>query len=292
MTQGVNPVAQQRRLRAELRRLREAASMTQQQVASNLEWSLSKVIRIETGVVGISLTDLRAMLYEYGVTERDRINELADMARASRQEAWWDKYRPHFDREFITYLGLEASATIIRQFQNLVIPGLLQTPDYARVVIDLFSDDDKLDEVNILVQTRVERQRRLTEEPGPKMFFVVDESTIRRLIGGPAVMREQLNRLKELNAKPNISIQVIPFGRGAHVGMRESFEVMEFTGGDDDYAVSLDRIKSSLIQNDPEASSEWVERFYELENLAEPASQLDAMIDRVLAETFDEHTAP
>lgn len=287
MTEGINPVAQQRRLRAELRRLRDEAELTQQTVAADLEWSLSKVIRMETGVVGISLTDLRALLQEYGVTDKARIDELAAMARVARQDGWWGKYRPYFDRRFITFLGLEASATVIRQFQHLLIPGLLQTPDYARAVVSTFSDD--LDRTNRLVQTRADRQRRLDEDPGPKLFFIVDESTILRQIGGPSVMREQLIRIRDLNDRPNISIQILPFTRGAHIGMRESFEVMEFAGDEDSYAVDLDRVgNSELIQNDPEKSSTWVENFYELEALAAPASELTLMVNKVLATSFNE----
>lgn len=285
MTQGYhgNPVTQQRRLRTELRRLREGVGKTQQQVADELEWSLSKVIRIETGVVNITRTDLKVLLDLYEVGDKDRADELQAMARASRQEAWWDEYRQDFDRRFVTFIGFEQSASIIRQFQLLLIPGLLQTEDYARAVITALGTVESRIELNVRV--RMERQKLLDAAPGPKMFFIMDEAAIRRQVGGSSVMRAQLLHLKELNQRPNIRIQIIPFGKGAHLGMHGSFAILEFP--DDDYVVDVEHIHNSvLIQNSPDEASTYVENFYELERLASPTRELDSMIDRVLAETW------
>lgn len=290
MARDRNPIIQGRRLRAELRHLRDELDLTQQQVADELEWSLSKLIRIETGVVGVTITDLRALLQTYRVTDQARIDELAALARASRQEAWWDKYRPYFGRRFLTYLGLEESATRIYAYQQLVIPGLLQTEDYARTVIAAYSEDVDLDRLNRSVRARMERQQLLTEADGPKMAFIVDEAAIRRWVGGSEVMRPQLNQLKELNRLRNVSIRVVPFSRGAHAGVRGSFTVLELESDDNnDYAVDIEQARTSeLIQNDPEEAVKFLETFSELEKVASPSSELDTMIDRVLAEYIDE----
>lgn len=277
-----NPVAAQRRLRVELRHLRERQHLTQQQVADALEISLSKVIRMENGIVHIQRNDLDALLRLYEVTEKKQIEDLLAIARASRQEAWWDRYRSEYNRRFITTIGLEASASIIRQFQLLLIPGLLQTEDYARTIIGTYDTGE--DGINLGVRVRMERQQLLDADLGQKLFFIVDEAAIRRQVGGPSVMREQLVRLKELNRRPNISIQVIPFSKGAYLGIRGSFKIFEFDDGDD-YAVDVEQSYDSvLIQNSPEESSMYIENFYVLEELASGPDELDKLIDSVLAE--------
>src|SRR5256885_4093000 len=142
MAQLETPVTQQRRLRAELKRAREQSGMTQKEVAEALDWSPSKVIRIETGAVIISTSDLMALLPHYGVTDRKRIDTLVEVARASRKQAWWDDYRPYYDQQFLTFLGYEASTIRMRAFQALLVPGLLQTPAYTNAIMRAYTDDD------------------------------------------------------------------------------------------------------------------------------------------------------
>ncbi|MEU5692842.1 helix-turn-helix transcriptional regulator [Actinosynnema sp. NPDC020468] len=280
MAQATNPVAQQRRLRTELRRARDRANRTQRDVAEELDWSTSKIIRIETGAVNISTTDLRALLAFYG-EPAERIAELVEVAKASRQQAWWDKYKGKLSKELSALLELESATSLIRQFQTLVIPGLLQTEDYAREILRLYSREDELD---FKVKTRLERQRLVLEEGGPKAFFVIDEAALRRWVGGPAVFRAQLEHLKELNRRPAVSIQVLTFDKGVHRGIRGNFEVFEFPD-DQDHVVYLEWPSGvQVIQNDTAQASNFVEIFLELEGLAEPSDRLDAVIDRLLEE--------
>src|SRR6184192_3844997 len=126
MLGGRNPVTERRRLLAELRRLRAAAGLTQKQVSTALEWSMSKVIRIEGGTVGISITDLKALLALYGVQDPEVVENLAGAARAAREKAWWDDYRPHVHPELIDFIAVEAAATSMAEYQNFVVPGILQ----------------------------------------------------------------------------------------------------------------------------------------------------------------------
>ncbi|TCO62472.1 helix-turn-helix domain-containing protein [Actinocrispum wychmicini] len=292
MSQGANPVIQKRRLRSELRQIREDAGMFQKDVADALEWSVSKLIRIETGAVGISKTDLIALLQHYGVTDRKRVDELIEVSRSSRQNAWWDKYREHHPPQFLTFLGFEASAKVLRQFQVLTLPGLLQTREYARAMIEISPTTPE--QTSMGVDLRLERQRLLqvTDDP-PKLFFIVDEAVLRRQVGGPEVMRAQLERLKELNHRPNISIQVARFGIGAYIGMRGAFTVFEFPYEDEDYAVLLEYShRDELVPNDPEQAAEFVEIFYELESVSSPKSDTDRIIDDVLATFPSDEPAP
>ncbi|MFD1148669.1 helix-turn-helix domain-containing protein [Saccharothrix hoggarensis] len=288
---GRNPVTQQRQLRAELRAAREAAKLRQKDAADRLEWSLSKLIRIETGAVGISLTDLRALLQLYGVTDESTVEQLVDMARSGKQQAWWDRYRPRLPQPFVTFLGLEDSTTLIRQFQPLFVPGLLQTEDYARSVVSLYSPDDT-DGIERGVEIRMERQDKFYDKGDQQAFFILDESALRRQIGTPQVMRKQLVRLKELNRLPFVSIQVIGFDKGLHRGMESAFTVFEFPAGDDqDHAIYIDQAgksRSILIQNSPEDASRYVEAFIELEAVATPSDELDIFIDRIITDSFNE----
>jgi transcriptional regulator with XRE-family HTH domain len=275
-----NPLVQQRRLLAELRRIREDVGFPQKQVADALEWSVSKMIRIETGAVAISKSDLIALLHHYGVKDQKRVDGLIGMARNSRRGAWWDNYRDQFPQQFISFIAFEASSRLIRQFQALFIPGLLQTRDYARSIFSVYGTSP--DQASAGVEVRLERQRVLQQPDPPGMFFILDEAVLRRWVGGPGVMREQLNRLKELNRRPHVTIQIVRFQAGAHAGMKGSFVIFELPP-DGDYAVLLEYgHRDVLVQNHPEETSNFVETFYELEDLAEPASKTGEIIDEVL----------
>ncbi|MFT7841415.1 helix-turn-helix transcriptional regulator [Saccharothrix sp. BKS2] len=281
---GSNPVALRRRLRTELKKARERKSLKQKDVALALDWSQSKVIRIESGTVNVSTTDLRALLAFYGIDDAVVVDELVELAKASRKSAWWDVHRPLLSSEAIKLLGLEASTTVIRQFQALLVPGLLQTEAYARATLSQYVDKAKVDPLALI---RMERQRILAGEDAAEAFFILDEAAIRRWVGGPEVIREQLEHLKEMNRRPNVTIQVITFDKGVHLGMQGSFTVFEFPAEQQDYAVFLERPGGTeVIENDVNVGPQFVESFMQLEELAMPSSELDAVIDRVLAEVL------
>ncbi|MEJ2854467.1 MULTISPECIES: helix-turn-helix domain-containing protein [unclassified Saccharothrix] len=268
-------------MRAELRKARDRAGRTQREVADALDWSTSKVIRIETGAVNISTTDLRALLQFYG-EPTDVIEELVQTARAGRQRVWWDRYKQNISSEMVTLLEFESSTSLIRQFQSLIIPGLLQTEEYARAVLGLYFPEDQLE---YRVKLRMERQRILDGDDAVKSFFVMDEASLRRWVGGPAVMRAQLQRLKEWAKRPNISIQVLTFDKGIYRGMRGNFEVFEFPTEDQDHVVYLEWPGGdTVIQNNPRQVSNYVEIFLEMEALATTPDEFDALVDRLMGE--------
>lgn len=276
-----NPVVQQRRLRSELRKIRDAKHLVQKEVAQALDWSVSKLIRIETGVVGLTKVDLMALLRHYEVDDKERVDELLEIARISKQSAWWDKYREHFGAQFITFLGYEASAKVIRQFHSLAVPGLLQTREYANALMTSYKESPE--KISLGVDVRLERQRVFDQEDAPKFFFILDEAVVRRAVGGPNVMREQLQRIKELSHKDNISIQIARFDIGGYAGMKGSFTVFELPYEDEDYAVLLEHANGDvLVQNNPAEASEFVETFYELEAAASPKADTIKILDEVL----------
>ena len=281
-----SPVVQQRWLRSELRRARERSSATQKDVADALDWSTSKVIRIETGAVGVSTTDLRALLAFYGITDKAVIDQMIEAAKGLRREAWWDRYRGSLSPQFLTEISYEASSIRLRQYQTQVVPGLLQTEQYARQLMSVF--DEEPGRIELGVRVRLERQEQLIREGGPELYFVLDEAVIRRWMGGPDVLRRQLNHLRVVAERPNVHIQVLPFSAGGHRGMFGSFTLFEFPLEEQDFAVRVEHSGPDvLIRDNPEEISFYLETFFELEAIALPKGDLDTVIDKVLSELPD-----
>jgi transcriptional regulator with XRE-family HTH domain len=230
-----SPVVQRRRLRTELRKARQDAGLTQEQVAAAMDWSLSKVIRIEAGSVGISTNDLKVLLAHYQLDDPDLTSELVTLARAARERSWWSVYRDVAPSALLQLIGYEAASFIVRNFETLLVPGLLQTEEYARTVIGALDEGAAADRVNSLVEIRMRRQEQLDRDDPPLLFFILDEAVVRRLMGGRDIMRRQIRHLVETAARPNVTIEIVPFSAGTHPALRGPFVIVEFPDpGDDD----------------------------------------------------------
>lgn len=200
-----------------------------------MDWSLSKMIRIEAGTVGISTTDLKALLDHYEVDDPDLRSQLVALARAARERSWWSVYRDVALPGVLQLIGYEAASHIIRNFETLLIPGLLQTEDYARAVVPSLEEGTTAERVDTLVEIRMRRQEQVDRDDPPLMFFILDEAAVRRLAGSRNVMRRQIHYLIEMAAKPNVTIEIVPFTVGTHPGLRGPFVIVEFPDpGDDD----------------------------------------------------------
>ncbi|MFD9704105.1 helix-turn-helix domain-containing protein [Lentzea sp. NPDC059081] len=267
-----------------LRQAREDLKLTQDSVAEALDWHKSKINRIEQGKSGISVTDLRALLLHYGITESTRVNELVDLARATKRPDWMAKYRG-LPKGFAQFVELESVAIRCRYVQTLLIPGMLQTVGYATAIVS--GGGGTADEVKNGVDIRMHRQT-LVGPDGPEMFFIIDESALHRTIGGPDVMREQLNRIKELAATEQISIQIVPFSAGMHPAMRGSFSILEFNEVEEDYSLFLEELyQESLVQDNSEEVRKYLAYFFQLEEFALPASETPRVIDERLKQLAD-----
>ncbi|MTD53487.1 helix-turn-helix domain-containing protein [Amycolatopsis pithecellobii] len=236
MKRGQGPTIRRRRLASELRRLREAADLTIDEVGEKLECSASKVSRIETGHVGVTPRDARDMLELYGLTGDER-EALVQLAREARKPGWWHAYKEVFTG---TFVGLEADASSLRAFQALIVPGLLQTEPYAREVIRAMRPDSEESEVERRVAARVARQQLLSDPTPPDYWAVIDEAVLHRMVGGPEVMGQQAKRLLEVGQSPHVTIQVVPFGAGAHPGMEGPFLILGFPEQADQDVVYVD----------------------------------------------------
>ena len=224
MSRGHSPTVRRRRLSSELRRLRESARLTIEEVSEKLECSASKISRMETGHVGVTPRDARDMLELYGIAEDER-EALVQLAREARKKGWWHAYNEVFTGAFV---GLESEASSLRAFQALLVPGLLQTEDYTRAVIRAIRPDAGEADIEQRVAARLARQRLLTCADPPEYWAVIDEGALRRTVGGPEVMRAQLRRLGEVAALPNVTLQVVPFRAGAHSGLEGPFLILGF----------------------------------------------------------------
>lgn len=265
MGNGASPLVQRRRLRAELRRARQERNLTQEQVANDMEWSLSKMIRIEGASTGISTNDLKALLRLYQITDTERTEELTALARAARERSWWSAYRDVAPPALLQLIEYESSASVVRQFETLFIPGILQTEDYARIVIqDYYDEKPASGRVSALVNLRVRREELLDREDPPQFSFILDEAAVRRLIGGHSVMRRQVRRLIELAELPNVTIEIVPFKVGLHPGMGGPFEVIEFADALDEDVVFLESPRGDFISDDPEETLRYREAFEQL----------------------------
>lgn len=224
MTDRRSPTVRRRRLGFELRRRREAAGATIDYVAERLECSASKISRIETGHSGATPRDVRDMLELYGVTGAES-DELVQIARDARLKGWWHPYSTVLTS---AYVGLETEARAIREYVQQVVPGLLQTEEYARAMIRAARPDVGVGEVERRVRVRMQRQSLLRQEDAVELWAVLDEAVVSRPVGGDAVMRRQLDRLVEAARLPSVTLQILPFQAGAHAGMDGTFAILIF----------------------------------------------------------------
>jgi transcriptional regulator with XRE-family HTH domain len=244
-----------------LRDARNKAGLTQRDVARRLEWSPSKVIRIESGQVAISTVDLRALLREYSVEDMGVIEGLVELARSSKKQSW-SQYRDVLTPEAMDYFGYEASAYIVRQYEPLLVPGLLQTEGYTRSILEeVYGNSETGTERRL--DSRKARQELLERDDHPQLFFILDEAVIRRQVGGPEVMSRQLDRLTELSRRDRVSIQVFPFAAGAYPGMAGPFTHLEFASDDD--VVYLESRSDAIVKEDVGEAARYLEIFQDLE---------------------------
>jgi transcriptional regulator with XRE-family HTH domain len=214
-------------LARELRALREAAGISHADIAEVLGCSESKIYKMESGSIGVGRGDLLVMLDRYHDTDEVHRQTLLDLQKQGKERGWWVKYG-QLPNPYSMYIGLESAATAVKNFQLAVVPGLLQTEEYARAIIMAQRVGDSNEEVDRRVKVRKARQACLTEEPPLDLWVILDESALRRQMGGKAVMRDQLDHLIAASRLPNVAIQVLPFSEGSHPGTLGSLSILEF----------------------------------------------------------------
>jgi len=222
-----SPTVRRRELGALLRKLRTEQGLTVEQAAGRLLFSMSKLSRMETGHGVATPRDIRDLCDLYGVTDEAERDHLTHLAVEGRQPGWWQSYELS---QFADYVGLESDAVSVKDYQSILMPGLLQTPDYARAVNEVVIPQPDPDKLGEQIEVRLRRQDRLRQHPPLRFWVVLDEAALHRVIGGPAVMEAQLEHLVEVSRLPNVTLQVISYSAGAHPAMDSTFNILEFAG--------------------------------------------------------------
>jgi hypothetical protein len=241
---NVNPTVRRRRLGQELRRLRELKGMTAEEVAERLLVSQSKISRLENGRRSISQRDVRDLCGVYEVEDHRIVDSLMQMAKDSRQQGWWHSFG---DIPYSVYIGLETDAASLRVYDPQVVPGLLQTRQYAEALIAGALPETAPADIEKRVQVRMRRQERISAADNPlRLWTVLDEAALRRVVGNRALMREQLDHLVEQSQLPHVTVQVIPFDMGAHPGLNGQYAILEFPDAADSSVVYIEGVTSDL----------------------------------------------
>ncbi|MEV4463513.1 helix-turn-helix transcriptional regulator [Micromonospora echinofusca] len=243
---GSGPTVLRMLLGAQLRRLRESSGVTREGAGWEIRASESKISRMELGRVGFKERDVADLLTLYGVTASEEREALLKLARDANSPGWWHRYGDVLPSWFQSYLGLEAAAVLIRSYEVQFVPGLLQTREYARAVVLLGHGRAAPAEIERRVALRMQRQRLLHRERPPQLWAVVDEAALRRPIGGPRVMRDQVAALIEATKSPNIRLQVIPFAAGGHAAAGGAFTILRFGDQELPDVVYIEQLTSAL----------------------------------------------
>ena len=288
MARSQNAAVSRRRIRSRLRALRGETKKTQREVALALDWSPTKLMRIEGGRVGISTTDLKAILTYYGLTDEGQVTDLVETARVSRSNTLAGTYRSALSKEFAEFLENEEAARIIRHFETGVIPGPLQTEDYSRAILTNYADGRlSSDVIEQRVEARLARRELILQSDGPEAFFILDEAALWRSVGAEsgnrAVMAQQLEDMMETARHPNITIQIMPFGLGAYPAMRQPFVILEFEEAADDDLLYLEGPEEELvIYDDPGRTEPYLHNFYDMEGKATSPDKAPESLEKAL----------
>ena len=281
---GGGPTVQRMLVGARLRRLRTEVGLTREEAAEAIRASEWKIHRLENGQVGFKDRDIADLLRLYQVTDPEEVAEFVTLAREANTPGWWRHYGDLLPSWFRTYVDLEAAAALIRTYEGQFVPGLLQTDAYMRAVVQGAHLEDQGEELGRRVRLRLARQTLLTTEQPPRLWAVVDEAALRRPVGGPEVMRGQLERLIEATKLPNVTLQVLPFEAGAHPAMVGSFSVLRFPDQELPDLIYLEHLTSALYLNKPEEVDQYL---HVMESICVRAAAPDQTVE-LLDEILDE----
>jgi hypothetical protein len=282
-----SPTALRMLLGANLRRLREAHGVSREDAGWKIRSSGSKISRMELGRVGFKERDVADLLTLYGLAEGEERDRLLALARKANTPAWWHRYGDVLPNWFQSYVGLEADATVIRSYEVQFVPGLLQTREYATAVVLLGHRGATAQEIERRVHLRMARQQLLTRPDPPQLWLVVDESAVRRPVGGVKVMRGQLEALLEVARLPHVRLQVIPFRAGGHPAAGGSFSILRFPDPGLPDVVYIEQLTSAVYLDKPEDVEQYATAMEVLCTTAEPPAATPDLLNGILAELDD-----
>lgn len=283
------PTVRRRRLGGEPRRLREAAKVSAEKAGERIGGDKSKISRQENGRQGVSKLEIEALFDLYGVEDEKLKTALITLAREGRRKGWWAQYSDILEERFQERLAIESDAARIHVFQPLLVPGLLQTIEYATESIRAVEKDATEEEVQSLVKIRMDRQDIFTRDDAPQYVCILDEAVLRRAIGGPKVMVEQLQKLIEVNSPPKLTVQIIPFSDGWHAGLDGAFSLYTYPDPMELDVVNLDYLDGALYLEEDGPVERYKLAFDELRTAALTSRQSLDLISEV-ARDFKKRT--
>ena len=274
------PTLRRRRLGAELKRCREAAGLTQENVSRHFEWHAAKVTRIETARVAVTPRDVKDLLTLYGVGDQEYREAMVELARLSRERTWWTDYRDIMRPG--NFVGLEAAAASMRTWEPIIVPGLLQTEAYMRALIRTGRSTDSPQHIDRRVALRLTRQARLTASRPLELTAIIDESVVRRVVGGHEVMNDQLRHLIEVAQLPHVMIQVLPYDAGEHTFLGGSAALLEFRETTHLDVVYLEGLAGDYYEEQPSEVARYKQEFERLSARALDHRMTIKMIESLL----------
>jgi transcriptional regulator with XRE-family HTH domain len=271
-------------LGSQLRELREAAGISPDKAGYEIRGSRSKISRLEHGRVSFKERDVADLLTLYGVTDTERRVHLLALAQQANNQGWWAKYDDVLPDWFQTYVGLEQATSLIRSYELQFVPGLFQTEDYARAVTMLGHRAASADEIERRVSLRLKRQQLLAG-PQPRVWSVIDESALRRPLGGRDTMRAQLRHLLEIAEMPQVTLQLMPFERGGHSAAGGSFAILRFAEADLPDIVYIEQLTGALYLDRREEIDHYREVMNSLSAEAETPADSERLLKRIIRAT-------
>lgn len=268
-----------RRLRSALRQARETANLTQKEAADQQGWSVSKVVRIELGSVLPAPADVRALLSLYNVYDAASVTAYADLAKRAREGRGYSEYEDVYTPASIELFGNEPAARMIYKYEPNLIPGLFQTEDYARAVLFAFQNPEE--RVTRKLEVRVARQQLLENEPRPELNFIIGEAAVSTPAGNSAIMRKQLEYLRELAQRPGVVIRLLPFAAGVHRGLGEAFTILQFDETLSDLLYLEAAGRESVSRDDVKEIQNYLNRFAELQQVAASPEDTLFLIEKI-----------
>jgi transcriptional regulator with XRE-family HTH domain len=282
-SERAGPTVRRMLVGAKLRRLRTDLGLSREEAGEAIRASEWKIHRLENGQVGFKDRDIIDLLRLYGVTDPDEVAAFVVLAREANTPGWWQHYGDVLPQWFRTYVDLESAASLIRTYEGQFVPGLLQTDDYIRAVIHNASLESS-EEVGRRVRLRMARQTLLTGDHPPRLWAVVDEAALRRPVGGREVMRGQLERLIAATKLPNVTLQILPFARGAHPALMGAFSILRFDDRELPDVVYLEHLTNAVYLD----RRDEVENYLDVMELlcvdSEPPGKTVELLTTILAE--------
>jgi len=270
-------------LGGQLRTLREAAGITPDRAGYEIRASRSKISRLEHGRVSFKERDVSDLLTLYGVTDDAERRRMLNLAQHANSQGWWSRYDDVMPDWFETYVGLEQATSLIRTYELQFVPGLFQTEDYAKAVTVLGHRSAPMAEIERRVSLRLQRQQILARpDDAPRVWAVIDESALRRPLGGRNVMRNQLRRLLELTQLPQVTLQVMPFDRGGHSAAGGSFSILRFAEPELPDIVYIEQLTGALYLDRPEETDHYREVMNSLSAEAETPAESERQLRRLI----------